>query len=164
MRKLRHALACLGLSLVFSSAAFSGPVDSPLPAFGSGDKAFNLFFVPGVMSSADLVTVFSCTNLEKRNTIQIGVETFLPGGGDAEAFVQKTVVLGGTGIIATKAVSVYGGEFTLNLTNTNQVRSARILATSKQIACAASVVGAPTEIPPTVAWDLPVIRKKQLGD
>lgn len=149
---LRMTIA-LGLALI-SSPARAGIVDSPLPA----PFTQHVFSVPGVIDS-NLGSFFSCTNLDAVN-VTVGVELFgPPGGGPANdaSTTSLTVAPGATvtfgtggavGIVIDSGLAA--GSFSKG--------SARILATSKKIACTAYVADRLND-PPTSAWQLTIIAK-----
>ena len=164
MYTIRLAVVSLSFALVTGVPATAGVVDSPLPTLG-GIKTKHVFTVPGVVSNASLVTVFICTNLDRKNSIQFTVEAFASSGGQSLGNLSSQLVsVGGTGIVATKNLLAYFGESSISLIDSSTVRSARIVATSTNISCTVTVVGEPSDPFPKVAWSLSLIKKKQRGD
>jgi hypothetical protein len=151
----RFGLMVAVIGSILSAPANAGVVDSPLPA----PFTQHVFTVPGVINSAGIGAFFSCTNLDAVN-VTIGVEIFGSAGGAAAndaAGTSLSVLPDATVTFGSPAVGIsidsnYGvGGF---LTKA----SARILATSKKIACTAYVADL-GNAPPTVAWQLTIIAK-----
>ena len=155
------------LGLVGSAAA--GVRDSPLPTFPIGTKAKHVFSVPGVMSSGNLETSFQCTSLEKTKPIQWGVEMFLHNGTNPENDISlgqgiRTTTPGHSDTLSTASTDAFIEGVIQGVISDGSARSARIVATSTKLMCTAVVVDPETN-PPTVAYDLPVIKKtSQKGD
>jgi hypothetical protein len=150
------------LALVLTAPAVrAGIVDTPLPA----PFTQHVFSVPGVIRRGSLATFFSCTNLDAAN-VTIGVEVFGSNGGapfnDAAA-TSLSVPPRGTRIFGT--ITPVGIIIDSNLAvGSVDKGSARILATSKKLACTAFVAD-PANDPPTSAWQLNILAKtKQKGD
>jgi hypothetical protein len=132
----------------------AGVVDSPLPA----PFTKHVFTVPGVIDS-NLGTFFSCTNLDAAN-VTVGVELFAQfGGGPVNDVVATSLTLGAgetrtfaTGSSANIVIdsALGAGSFSKG--------SARILSTSKKIACTAYVADR-LNSPPTSGWQLTIIAK-----
>jgi hypothetical protein len=149
--------ASLAAMVIFAQAAtpaLAGVVDSPLPA----PFTQHVFTVPGIMAVGFLETYFSCTNLDAV-PVTVGVEVFGSAGGgpsnDAAA-TSLSVAPGATVIFGTLAAagisvsSVVGG-------GPASKGSARVLATSKKLACTAFIADT-GNAPPTVAWQLTIIK------
>jgi hypothetical protein len=134
----------------------AGVVDTPIPA----PFTQHVFTVPGVMATTTLATMFHCTNLDAQ-AVTIGVELFGDAGGgpynDAAA-TSASVAIGATVLFGTSPlVGAIPGD--LDLGGGGMGRgSARILATSKKIACTAAVLD-PVNAPPTSGWHLTIIAK-----
>jgi hypothetical protein len=106
-----------------------------------------------------LATFFSCTNLDAV-AVTVGVELFGGFGGAAyndAAGTSISILPGGTWNFATSAP--LWSSFTVDLGGAGmEYGSARILATSKKIACTAFVADN-TSFPPASAWQLTIIAK-----
>jgi hypothetical protein len=92
--------------------------------------------------------------------VTVGVELLGSAGGGAyndAAATSTSVGIGATVLFATSPVVNIPGD--LDLGGGGMSRgSARILATSKKIACSASGVD-PVNVPPASAWELAIITK-----
>ena len=159
--KTRRALPVLAVcaALLAAPDTRAGIADSPLPVLSSGATTFHLYSVPGVINNGVLGTYFSCTSTDTA-TMQVGVELFFSGGGapsnDAAA-TSLSVTPGATvmfGTIAAAGLSINsslgGGPMSKG--------SARILATSKKLACTAFLAD-PGNAPPTSMAQLTIIAK-----
>jgi hypothetical protein len=139
--------------------ALAGVADSPLPELTARKRTLHLFTVPGILGSANLQTFFGCTSLEKSETVRIGVELFSDAGGgplnDAAA-TALNVVSGGTVYFGTGATG--GITIDSNLGASPGRGSARILTTSKKVACTAFVAER-FNSPPTSMMSLTIIGK-----
>jgi hypothetical protein len=154
-----HRIAVAALSgitaLTLAAPMFAGIADSPVPAPFTN----HLYSVPGVMNNGVLATYFSCTSTDTV-TMQVGVELFGPAGGspgnDAVA-TSLSVAAGATVIFGTSAAA--GISISSSLGGPIMSKgSARILATSKKLACTAFVAD-PGNAPPTSGWQLTIIKK-----
>ncbi len=166
---------CLSLlaalaATTLAAPAVAGPADAPLPLIG-GEETRHVFTVPGVIQSSGLATTFVCTLLEKTDGASWGVEIFRGGGG---GLVQNDVSMdngtrvvgaGDTNAVSTAAIAaVDPGDIITGLGSSRANTSARIVSTSSKIACSAVVLD-PLGDPPSVAWELPVIKRtRQKGD
>lgn len=161
----RTPAAFLAALTLAAAPAFAGIADSPLPVLVPGETTLHLYSVPGVINhyvgSLDLATFFSCTSTDTV-TMQVGVETFDRLGSQvlaASPSCSLSVNPGATVIFGTSAA--VGVPVDLNLATCSGLSgrgSARILATSKKLACTvfiADIVNAP----PTSAWQLTIIAK-----
>jgi len=161
--RFRIAVALLvGLTV---SKAWAGIADSPLPVLLAGETTYHLYSVPGAMDTGCQRTYFSCTSTDTA-TMQVGVEIFSAVGGapvnDAAA-TSLSIPPGGSRLFGTSNATAFsinsnvGGAL-------NSSFSARILATSKKLACTAFVTDVCSN-PPMFAWQLTIIKKKtQKGD
>jgi hypothetical protein len=151
-------VAALSLTLTLSRATHAGIADSPLPVLTTGATTVHLYSVPGVIANGALDTYFSCTSTDTA-TMQVGIELFGPAGGspgnDAAA-TSLSVAPGATVIFGTGAAA--GISISSNLGGFMSKGSARILATSKKLACTAFVAD-PGNAPPTSGWQLTIIKK-----
>ena len=158
--KTRLALPVLAAcaALLAAPNARAGIADSPLPVLSAGATTLHLYSVPGVIAEV-LGTYFSCTSTDTV-TIQVGVELFGSLGGapanDAAA-TSLSVAPGATVIFGTGGAagifissSLGGGSFSKG--------SARILATSKNLACTAFLADRLND-PPTSMAQLTIIAK-----
>jgi hypothetical protein len=151
----RFGLVVVLLGFTLATPARAGVVDSPLPA----PFTQHVFTVPGVVTPGGLDAFFTCTNLDAVN-VTIGVEIFGSPGGAAindAADTSLNVATGATVMFGTGAA--VGLVIDSNLGSGNFSKgSARILSTSKKIACTAFVAD-PSNAPPTSAWQLTIIAK-----
>lgn len=170
-------MRCLRLSYVLCSAlavtppALAGVADTPLPLL-AGKKAMHVFTVPGVTHTGGLGTVFMCASTEKANPVTIGIEVFDYNGILLNELTPASdsgpLAPGRTYTFATFFNGGYVAAFSTNnlvaLESDANHATARILATSPSIVCAALIVEV-TGVPPTSMASLPVIAKlKQDGN
>jgi hypothetical protein len=151
MRMLSVAAVVLSLAAPVSA----GVVDSPLPA----PFTQHVFTVPGVIRDGSSGTFFSRTNLDV-TSVTIGVEVFGPAGGAAvndAAASSLNVALGATVMFGMSSAVAYTINSNLGIGGM-QKGSARILATSKKIACTAWVADAAND-PPTSSFQPTIIAK-----
>ena len=157
---MRHTLAALvAASLTLATyPALAGIVDSPLPVLVAGETTFHVYSIPGAIAGGGLGTYFSCTSTDTA-TIRVGVELFGPPGGapfnDAAA-TSLSVATGATVIFGTGAAA--GISISSNLGGLFSKGSARILATSKKLACTAFLAD-DGNAPPTSMAQLTIIAK-----
>ena len=151
----------MALNLLSAPPARAGVLDSPLPVF-QGKPSKLVFLVPGVMHNGTLVTLFSCVSLEKNKTFWIGTQVFPKVGGDPENVTGGSGVGVGTSItMGTGTATGYQINAFINIPESNNPRSARILGTSAKIMCSAYVVDTSGT---GTAYSLPVIKRVQKGD
>ena len=159
---MRHALSVAFASFIFATdPAVAGIADSPLPVLIAGETTLHLYSVPGAIRFNGISTFFSCTSTDTA-TMQAGVELFGPAGGapanDAAATSlsvapDATVIFGAGAAAGISISSNLGGLFSKG--------SARILATSKKLACTAFLAD-DGNAPPTSMAQLTIIaRTKQ---
>ncbi len=153
LRVLLTAFAVLGVA----TGAHAGIADTPLPTLVVGKSTLYLYSVPGVISFGGLESVFSCTSTDT-TAMQVGVELFGNGGGDAvndavatplNVAPGATVTFGTQGLAGIAIDSSLGG---------GGRGSARILSTSKKLACTAFIADA-ANAPPTSMVQLTIIAK-----
>ena len=159
MHALRPTVVAAVVSLALvAPEARAGIADSPLPVLTAGATTLHLYSVPGVIASGGLDTFFSCTSTDMA-TMKVGVELFGgPGGApinDAAA-TSLSVAPGATVIFGTGAA--VGISINSNLGGGFSKGSARILATSKKLACTAFVADQ-GNAPPTSMVQLTIIAK-----
>lgn len=151
--------------------ARAGVLDSPLPGLQSGQTTQHVFTVPGVIKNNNLETIFICTSLDSA-AIAIGVEVFGADGGvplndygmSASDGVLTGVLPGQTRTITTGAtIGFHEDEVILLAAASLRNGSARILSTSKKIACNAFVADELSD-PPISMVALKIIGKKQRGE
>jgi hypothetical protein len=171
MRNAGFGSAVVLATLALAMPVLAGPSNTPLPLFDGTKKTKHVFTVPGVMHTSTLATIFTCTVLDK-NGADWGVEIFGGAGGGP---LQNDVGVADNGVRGvgdgdTNSVSTANlaaidpGDVITGLANDNQARSARIVATSTKLICSATVLD-PSGNPPSVTYELPVIRKTtQKGD
>jgi hypothetical protein len=156
---MHRILSALVAALTLAAApTFAGIADSPLPVLLPGATTLHLYSVPGVIHVPGLRTFFSCTSTDTA-AMQVGVEVFAGLGGapanDATA-TSLNVAPGATVIFGTgSAVWI---SINSNVGGGSSRNSARILATSKKLACTAFVAD-DGNTPPTSAWQLTIIAK-----
>ena len=159
MRSIRLASLLVLTATLVAPNARAGIADSPLPVLSAGATTFHLYSVPGVIAGGGgLSTFFSCTSTDTA-TMQVGVELFASAGGapDNDAVATSlsvgpgaTVIFGTGGAAGISISSNLGGFFSKG--------SARILATSKQLACTAFLAD-DGNAPPTSMAQLTIIKK-----
>jgi hypothetical protein len=139
--------------------ALAGIADSPLPVLLAGAPTYHLYSVPGVIQAGGIGTFFSCTSTDTA-TMQVGVELLFAGGGapsnDAAATSLSvgpgaTVMFGTSAAVALSINSNLGG-------GPMSKGSARILATSRKLACTAFLADQ-GNAPPTSMAHLTIISK-----
>ena len=159
MKRLATFAVLFLIGSVVGTTALAGIADSPLPVLTAGATTFHLYSVPGVINGGGLATFFSCTSTDMA-TMQVGVETFgLAGGAPSNdaAATSLSVVSGGTVIFGTGAAAGISVSSQLAAGPLSK-GSARILATSKKLACTAYSADV-SNAPPTSAWQLTIIAK-----
>jgi len=157
--KIAGTLAAVAVCLA-ATASFGGIADSPLPVLSAGETTYHLYSVPGAISRAGLRTFFACTSTETATTMQVGVELFGAFGGapiNDAVTTSLSIAPGATVIFGTGAAvwisidsNLGGGSFGKG--------SARILATSKKLACTA-LLADDGNVPPTSMTYLTIIAK-----
>jgi hypothetical protein len=162
------AVATAGL-LLSSTAAQAGVADSPVP-FLAGSPARHIYTIPGVIKNNNLETLFMCTSMESFS-VTIAVQVFAATGGDPLNDVVggegvETVAPGGTATFATGATVAFHEDDTIGTLGAASLRngSARIIATSKRIACDAFVVDEFGTTPVTMAPLKILSKTKQHGE
>ena len=164
-----HVLATT-LSVALAIPAAATVVDSPLPVFSNGEQSKHIFSIPGVIHGNQLATAFTCTSLEKTKTVHWGVELFEPAFSDnpmndIELDEGVTVLhAGDSDTIVTSTIAALGADEQIAASGLhNGALPGRIVATSTKIMCSAVVMDKVGD-PPSAAYRLPLIRKKQRGD
>ena len=158
---MRHpSVLALVLALTLATGpAFAGIADSPLPELLPGQTTYHLYSVPGAMDTGCQRTFFSCTSTDTA-AMQVGVEVFGAIGGPAFNDAVGTSVNvnpGGSVLLGTSTATAF--SINSNVTGTlNSSFSARILATSKRLACTAFVTDVCNN-PPMFGWQLTIIAK-----
>jgi len=164
--------------LAVPQGVLAGPLDSPLPVIKTGSSTRSIYIVPGVTKNNGLETEFICTNMEKAKAVTVAVELFsaqqnvgdptgplndvTPGVSDGNV----TIPVGGSATISTgSTVGFHEDDIIVGSPPIVNIRggSARILSTSKRIACSVLVVEDLASPPATMA-KLNVINRKQQGD
>lgn len=158
-----------GLGLAAAPLLHAGVIDSPIPAIGDV-KLKHVYTVTGVSDGDDLGTVIFCTNVDKRNVI-VAVEVFTSGGGAP----VNDVTTGNGALVAspgqTSTFEIPGQGIASVFEDTKidtpvQIKSgsARILASSAKILCAAALMDK-FNVAPTSMASLPVFKRGgQQGD
>jgi len=173
MRKSRVVTAVWTLAVLALPVTYvwAGVADTPPPQLISGQISKAIFYIPGVTKNNSMETEFICTNLEQTATIVVGVEVFDSAGGaplnDVSAGVgdgAQSVPPGGTLTIGTgNTVGFHEDEVIVGLPSNIKSGSARIVSTSKHIACEAFIMD-DTMTPPASVASLKMISRKQRGD
>jgi len=162
MQSLPRMSMSLALAVVLGAAptaARAGVADSPVPELLPGQKTHHVYSVPGVTQSLGVVTMFSCTSLEKTATMQVGVEIFPNAGGppaNSAAATSLSLAPGATVNFSTGAAA--GFSVDAALIGAFVRGSARILATSKKLMCTAFLADA-GNAPPSSMAQLTIISK-----
>jgi len=156
------ALATVALAALLTRTVpcVAGIADSPLPVLTAGEKTLHLYSVPGVIAGAGgLETFFSCTSTDTA-PMQVGVELFFSGGGAPANDAVATSLTVGPGATVTFGTSIAVGiSISSNLGGGFFSKgSARILATSKKLACTVFVTDN-GNAPPTSMVQLTIIKK-----
>lgn len=156
-------LPCLSLSsalgLIAAAPARAGIADTPLPTLLSGASTYHLYSVPGIIHSGGIGTFFSCTSTDT-NTMQVGVELFSSAGGAAANDAVATSLSVGPG-----ATVMFGTSAAIGIAINSSLGggpmskgSARILASSKKLACTVFLADI-GNAPPTSMAQLTIIAK-----
>lgn len=137
----------------------AGVADTPLPELLSGATTFHVYSVPGIIDFNGLATFFGCTSLEETATMQVGVELFggLGGAPFNDAVASSLSLAPGATVIFGTGAAV-GVSISSNLGGSFSKGSARILATSKKLACTAFIADT-GNAPPTSMTYLTIISK-----
>src|SRR5262249_54136145 len=146
--KGRWSAAVVALALGVSGVAVAGIMDSPLPVLPqTGVQSKLVYAVTGVYDDsvvATLATAFHCTNLGT-NLVEIGVEVFNVTGvqlNDASTGNGAVVIRPGyTRTVMTSAIPAFSNDLVISLGGFSvRQGSARIVAASSKIICAAQLV------------------------
>jgi hypothetical protein len=138
--------------------------------FLNGSAAKHVFTIPGVIKNNNLETLFMCTSLDDA-TVTLAVQVFGTTGGDplndvATGEGVEALVPGATSTIATGATVAFHEDDVMGSLAAASLRngSARIISTSKRIACAAFVVDEFGATPVTMAPLKILSKTKQHGE
>lgn len=173
MTRTSSIFGTVAFCLSLAAPAAAGIVDTPLPVLPATLKQSKLVVtVTGVYTTPftnSLETVFHCTNVDSKQ-VEVAVEVFSFDGlqmNDASSLGSSLVLNPGqTRTFATQNTAGYDEDLDLTLLTTLAATqgSARIIATSTKITCAAQVLDEVSN-PPTSIVALPVFPKaKQKGD
>lgn len=160
--QLSPALLLLILASVggFCSPAWAGVADTPLPRFSDGRQSEFVMTASGVVKRGRLQTVFTCTPREPA-PVHIGVEIFGPDGQRLNDIRDQGAVLGveprQTATISTSATTAYLESIVVALPSFSH-GSARVVATSKRVECAITIVDDAVSPPVSLASVPPGIR------
>lgn len=156
--------AFVWMALLVAPNVQAGVADWPLPQLEAGKTTLHLYTVPGVIQAGYAGTFFSCTSLDTAN-MRVSVEGFptLGGGPETDAVAGSLSLLPGeTVVFATQSAA--GIPVNTIIGYTSSRGSARILSTSKKLACTAFVADR-ANAAPTFGWQLTIIAKiKQRGE
>lgn len=173
MLRTRSLVIAGTFSLAGAGSSLAGVVDSPLPVLQTGARTHHVFTVPGVIKNNNIETVFSCTSLEKSGTIVVAVEVFGALGGaplnDASTPTgdgAETLQVGETATITTGATVAFHEDEIIDSLGPASVRngSARIVSTSKRIACSAFIADELNDPPGSMTSLTILYKQKQKGD
>jgi hypothetical protein len=158
----RFAVAVLLATLIaFTPAAraVAGIADSPLPVIQVGATTLHLYSVPGVVDNNGIATAFSCTSTDTVAQT-VGVEVFGNSGGapvNNATTTATSVAAGATVVFVTSSTTGLSFDANMNVPTVSR-GSARILSTSKKLACTVAALDA-LSAPPTTTWQLTIIAK-----
>lgn len=164
-------LFVMSVGLLWAGTVGAASIGDPVPASLDGSTPVrHIYSVTGVResASADLSTLFMCTNTQKTGAgdIVVGVQVF---DSDGTRDTGDVTTGSGVGSISPGETRTFSTEntaaFSGTVLGTDDVfqGSARILATSSKIICTAMIVEN-TNSPPTSMVSLPVFKKlKQKG-
>jgi hypothetical protein len=153
----RIAIAVLAVTL--AQPVLAGVADSPLPELVVGQTTYHVYTVPSCTSGGGLGTFFGCTSLEDTATMQIGVEIFgaLGGAPINDATATSLSVGPGATVICGSGLAA-GISISSTIGGVGSKGSARILATSRKLACTAFLADV-NNAPPTSMTHLTIISK-----
>lgn len=158
MKWMARGFLSTAFGVLLTGHAIAGIADSPLPVLLPGSTTLHVYSVLGVIGAGGgLGTYFSCTSTDTA-PIQVGVELFGAAGGPPSnnaVTSSLSVAPGATVVFGTVSPVAFLVDSTLGILGNG---SARILATSKKLACTAFVADR-LNAPPTSAWQLTVIAK-----
>ncbi len=179
MTNAARALVAVSLMAILpvASVAHAGVIDTPLPMFSDGKPSVKVYNAVGVIKGNNLQTDFICTNIDSV-TVDIGVELFDETGAlrnsiaaDNGSFVNVTP--GVTVTVGTGATAEFHEDKTITFNASGNGAdelingSARVVGTTKNIACSAIIADkfhtiadpavSPSALPPSFT-SLPLIR------
>lgn len=149
----------VALTLAVAAVARAGVADSPLPVLEAGKATHHLYSVPGLVANGPLGTYFSCTSTDTA-AMQVGVEVFGAAGGAAindSVGTSVSILPGGTAVFGAGLVPA-GFLVDSMVVGFVSRGSARVLATSKKLACTAFVADT-SNVPPAAMTYLTIIAK-----
>jgi len=160
------ALSCAA----FATAAWAAPA-GPVPLINGTERAQHVFSISGLVSDASVGTAIFCTSLEKTKDMRIAVEIF--DGFSGVAVNNITAGAGVPGVLSpgeTVTIEVSSNGLIAstnadsNIAATFPSGSARVVATSPKLMCAAILIDKVNALP-IFAGALPVVAKtKQKGE
>ncbi len=151
MTKAARALAGVLLMAILPvpRVAHAGVIDTPLPTFSDGKPSVRVYNAVGVIKGNNLQTDFICTNIDSV-TVDIGVELFDETGAlrnsigaNDGSFVNVTP--GVTVTVGTGATAEFHEDKTITFNASGNGAdelingSARVVATTKNVACTAII-------------------------
>jgi len=159
MKRTLILVSAFATVLGFCTHARAGIADSPLPVLIVGEKTLHLYSVPGAINFVGLGTFFSCTSTDT-TAMEVGVEVFGTSGGAPLNDAAATSINLIPGATATFGTAVAAGIHTNATLGSGIVTkgSARILSTSKKLACTAYIADIGNS-PPTSMAPLSIIKK-----
>jgi hypothetical protein len=137
MKRFASFAAVVLFGAVLAMPVLAGIADTPLPELEAGKKTYHLYSVPGIVSVGSYVAFFSCTSTDGV-PIKIGVEAFAYDGSRQGSTLPLSVTPGATVVIGTNYPDWFNVDSVVG-TGASAKLSARILATSKKVACTAFI-------------------------
>jgi hypothetical protein len=140
MKHRRSLLIALGVVFLASASAWAGIADSPLPELAAGQRTYHLYSVPGIVQQGSYGAFFACTSTDSVS-IRVSAEVFGNLGGSPvnDAVVNAlTVAPGATVVFGVADADWFLVDSLLGGAPGPKI-SARILATSKKVACTAFI-------------------------
>ena len=159
---MRHSLSALVAVLTLAAVpALAGIADSPLPVLEAGKTTVHLYAVPGVIDIGGLITFFACTSTDTA-PMKVGVELFFSGGGaPANDAVATSLTVGPGATVFFGTGPSVGISINLNVGGLASKGSARILSTSKKLACTAFIADNGNAPPTSMAYLTIIAKTKQ---
>jgi hypothetical protein len=164
MKRFASFAAVVLFGAALATPVLAGIADSPLPVLLPGKTTYHLYTVPFATRGGTLETIFACTSTDTAS-MQVCVEVFSPFGGPPISndcsFTSLNVASGANVKFGTNPTTAISIDSIVN--GSASGGSARIIATSKKLACTAFLADA-FNVPPSMVH-LTIIKKKtQKGD
>jgi len=172
-RLTRTTMILGGFCLAAAVPAGAGVIGSPLPTLSASGRTAHVFTVPGVIKDNNLETLFTCTSLETSRTLVFAVEVF-DGTGAGPLNNAATPTLEGAKHLAPGETATIATGHTLGLHEDKILTSllpaslksgsARIVSTSKHIACTVLIADDLNDPPASMVALKVISKKKQRGE